>query len=267
MFRKVVFVLVLGLVALLLACAATDPRENDRTPPIKPVMIGHLGTFGDISYTGVSLTDDNNGIDAVSEGNWIRIQWEDLLDTNIEMIEVYRFDNDTREVPRLVTVIREWRNTEFIDRLLPATIGNSSAIETDWHYFIRAINHAGTYTDSDTVNFRLIEKPVLSNPPDGRELTNAELRAPGAFSWRNMGTSTPSTRMRLLIFDENMNLVWRHDELHATETAVFNTNFYRPQSLPAGTYHWRVDSRGNVDHNGIHSSGSKSMMRSFRIVN
>jgi hypothetical protein len=260
MLRKV---LILGLIAFLLSCAATDPRETDTTPPLKPIMIQHLGTAGDFCFiTEKELTDDNNGIDAVSEGNWIRIQWERLLDIDISKIEVYRFTYETYQLPTLVETIRDWRTTEFVDPLLPSSIGNLSAIETDWHYFIRAIDHAGNYTDSDSVNFRLIEKPGLQHPPANAVLTNAQLRADNAFIWRKMGRST---RLRLLIFDEAGNLVWKHDELHATEEIVFNASFRGVEDLPPGEYHWRVDSRGDMDYNWVFSSGSKSEMRRFYV--
>jgi hypothetical protein len=42
------------------------------------------------------LTDDNNGIDAVPDGNWIKLSWDPFIDNDLSHLKIYRYsDIDT----------------------------------------------------------------------------------------------------------------------------------------------------------------------------
>ncbi|MDZ4183028.1 MAG: hypothetical protein U1B83_09140, partial [Candidatus Cloacimonadaceae bacterium] len=79
-------VLLLTMIGLL-SCAGEDDPDKDKIPPYPPTLIPHLGDTGDppVFYEGqwIVLNDENNGIDTVPDGNWIRIPWIPFIDTDL----------------------------------------------------------------------------------------------------------------------------------------------------------------------------------------
>lgn len=246
--------LIIFLLFIIVSCASSDKVYKDTTPPLKPILIPHLGSIGDNEW----LSDDNNGIDALPDGEWIRIQWHKLLDNDLKIIRIYRFAKDLNQNPVKIDSIG-WNNEEYIDRLLPESVGQITAIETDWHYFIKVLDHANNYTVSDTVKFKLIQKPILTEPEEDAVFSNSSQIT---FRWRKQSSST---RLRLLLFDdETGKLIWHYDEINITEEIIFQKR-YDGNPLPAGSYTWRVDSRGDMDYDGNYFNGSKSKIRKLFI--
>ena len=240
---------------LLISCSGKDKFPSDTTPPTKPILIQHLGVIGDDDW----LTDENNGIDSVSEEDWIRLQWDRLIDNDLKIIRIYRFAKDFQQTPVKVDSLA-WNQTQYFDRLTPASIGDFSNIEIDWHYFIRAVDLSNNFTDSDTVSFRLIQKPILEYPDDG---TTFEDSSDIIFQWQKQGDST---RMRVLLFDDQTGqLIWKYDEYIFIGDILFEKQ-YDGEPLQEGTYTWRVDSRGLLDIDGNYYSGSKSRQRKIVII-
>ena len=77
----------------IISCSGKDIQGNDFTPPIKPILIHHLGDSGDFEKDSLGVVLDtldyhtsdgseNNGIDAVPAppgSEKIKFQWEHLL--------------------------------------------------------------------------------------------------------------------------------------------------------------------------------------------
>jgi len=97
--RKIFLLVALIMLVLLCSCAGNDPTEKDKIPPTTPKLITHLGDTGDdpITIDGalVNLNDDNNGIDAVSDGNWIKVPWEKFVDNDLSHVglSLYRIQS------------------------------------------------------------------------------------------------------------------------------------------------------------------------------
>ena len=85
--RKIFILTTLLLLTLLFSCSGDDPPEKDKIPPTTPKLISHLGDTGDdpiiVNGVTVSLNDDNNGIDTVPDGNWIKVPWEKFVDNDL----------------------------------------------------------------------------------------------------------------------------------------------------------------------------------------
>ena len=237
----------------LISCSAKDRFSENNTPPSKPNLIQHLGAVGDAEW----LADTNNGIDSVSEEDWIRLQWDRLIDNDLKIIRIYRFAKDLNQSPVKIDSTL-WNSTQYIDRFASTTLGDVSRLDTDWHYFIRAVNLANNFTDSDTVNFRLLQKPFLVYPTDGMAF---ESTSNIVFRW---GLQGDSTRLRLLLFDENENLIWKYDEHIIISDTIYEKR-YDGMPLPNGSYSWRIDSKGETDIENNIFSGSKSETRILSI--
>jgi len=249
--KQMTFVLVL---LLFFSCSSRDKFLNSDKCPIKPILIPHLGSIGDNDW----LHDDNNGIDSVSDNDWVRLQWDILIENDLKTIRVYRFANDLNQAPIKIDSVL-WNNTQYIDRFSSVHMDDLSKFNTEWHYFIRVVNIANNYTDSDTVRFTLIQKPLLNVPLHDTVFENSfEI----VFKW---SIQDISTRMRILLFENDTNrLVWKYDEYVIIENKEY-IKVYDGLPLPEGSYSWRVDSRGIADISGIYNSGSKSETRYIHI--
>ncbi|MCL2064514.1 MAG: hypothetical protein FWG98_09090 [Candidatus Cloacimonetes bacterium] len=240
---------------LLVSCSGDDKLPNGDKIPSKPFLIPNLGAIGDNDW----LTDINNGIDSISEGDRIRLQWERLLDNDLRTIRIYRFAGELNQSPVLIDSTL-WSNNQYIDQLTSISIGDISRLDTNWYYFIRVVNLSNNFIDSDIVNFNLIQKPFLLFPLDDVVFESC---SDIFFRWRNIGDTT---RLRLLLICENTRkLLWHYDEyIFINDTEYVKK--YDGEALSEGSYLWRVDSRGNPDHDGNYFSGSKSETRRFVIV-
>jgi hypothetical protein len=211
---------------------------------------------------GKPLNDNNNGIDSMSGGDWIRLQWEKVSDNvGVSRIDIYRFSDmmeiqDTDPVGTVSGTV-----VEFPDFM----IGVDPRVGVEWQYFIIAYDHAGNYAVSDTVSFMLTEKPILDTPEAGVRLNNDSLRST-LFSWNY--ASGAAADFRFLVFEEDDDgevgrLVWSKDLLSNTE----HMTMYEGIDLERGRrYWWRVDTKGwPIDEFGTIRSGSKSVMRSFEM--
>ncbi|NLO11464.1 MAG: hypothetical protein GX122_03475 [Candidatus Cloacimonetes bacterium] len=219
------------LLLIIFSCAGEDKLEEDTTPPFPPTMIPHLGDVGDepTDYYGQStqITDDNNGIDTIPEGDWIRIMWKPFVDDDVAIVRVWRFD-DIEPEPVL------------IDSILPVTrvhLDTSNNLsERNWYsYFIEVADAAGNSAGSDTVSFALLPKPVLLSPASYETIPIVGARA----YWTDYGFAT---KYRFLLFDSMHNYVWHHDLLVAMEDDLFvdiPTNLFSDHS--GESMYWRVD--------------------------
>ncbi|PKN74213.1 MAG: hypothetical protein CVU49_09370 [Candidatus Cloacimonetes bacterium HGW-Cloacimonetes-2] len=226
---KNLLILTVLAVALLgmVACAGEDNPDTDNIPPVPPTLIPHLGDTGD-NYTFV-LTEENNGLDTVPEGNWIRVTWNPFIDTDLSHIKIYRYDN-INPVPALIDSIMANR-VEYLD--------SRSQLEERviYSYFIDLVDTSGNSARSDTVSYGLLAKSMLIGPDN-----NATV-APGniTFSWNRSGFAS---KFRVLVWDENYNYVWHQDLVVSAEEdplwIIFPVNLAQEHS--GESLRWRVDS-------------------------
>ncbi|HOQ80387.1 MAG TPA: hypothetical protein PLH63_04930 [Candidatus Cloacimonadota bacterium] len=259
--KQAFIILQLIVLVLLLACSGEEVTGVDKTPPSKPLLYKHLGDTGDgWVYLDESQTDSlyineyNNGIDAVPTGNKIRIHWEHILDKDLKIIRIFRFARGYHAI-KIDSLAADY--DEYEDQLV--NIGDFPALETEWNYFIQAIDHAGNMSISDTVSYRLIEKASLLTPADNTSLMNSNI----TFKW-NKGRDVE--KYRLLIFDHMQQYLWHRDLDVSLEENIIELEYNSNNPLPKGTYYWRVDAfRDRIEGGDKFFSGSESLERKFII--
>lgn len=254
---KIYLIIIALLSIMLVSCAGSDPVKADTTAPDKPILFKHIGDTGDglllSSYSpdSILINEDNTGIDAEPDGDWIKLQWAHMLDNDISTIRIFRYA--TGYAPTKIDSILPDRET-YLDRL--NNTGALNARETVWHYYIHAVDKSGNYSKSDTVSYRLINKSQLISPQENAILANSNI----TFSFLKSGSVS---KLRLIVMDDFKQYLW-HKDIYVTEDSSFNV-FYEGASLPNGTYYWRVDSFGDPNEDGIYISGSESRERLFTI--
>ncbi len=228
--------LIIGLMLLLIGCSGDDDESVDKVPPTKPVLIPHLGDTGDgtITYNDETLilNDANNGIDAESVNNGIRLMWEPLIfDNDLERITIYRFMNSNTDDIVLVDYVTA-EEVEYTDD----TINNDLVFDNLFSYYIEVADQAGNSTFSDTVSYKLMYKPIL-NYPDNGTIVNDDLASEEGLKFLFYSTEQVD-KFRVLLFNENSELIWIDNVNVDAEDLVSN---YDGGSLSPGSYSWRVD--------------------------
>jgi hypothetical protein len=232
--------LIISLICLtcLIACSGKDKISIDNTPPIPPILIPHLGDLGDpaVEYNGQTMypNDDNNGIDAVPDGDWIRVSWEHFLDTDLDYVKIFRFDDSPNDPVHIASVIDSVQYDPTKDYYIDSKIPLQTNIR--YSYFIEVIDKAGNSALSDTVSYSLLSKQILTGPPDNSIVSPSNV----TFSWQKSGIVS---KFRLLVFDENHIYLWQKDVQVTTEGDFFDAVWPNnpPQQYTGQLVYWRVD--------------------------
>ena len=244
----------LMLTLMLISCSGTDKPEEDTTPPFPPTMVPHLGDVGDppTTYYGQSaiITDENNGIDAVADGNWIRIAWKPFIDEDLNLVRIWRFDEFNTTPVQIDSIAPN--NDYYLD-------SREQMPERIWYsYFIDIVDFAGNTARSDTVSYALLAKPVLLDPPNGATISPVGARV----YWNSSGFASI---YRLVLFDSNHNYLWHQDLPTAMEEQLFMDI---PVNLLSGHsgegIYWRIDSF-DWDEERQQYLGAESLERIFYI--
>ena len=238
--NKIVVTLIIAL--MLFSCAGKDPLDSDKTPPAKPHLIPHLGDTG-ITYNQAPGQLDNyfeasdsgmekNGIDAVDiEDNAIQIMWDVLTDTDIDYLEVWRFNlNDTDTL--MINTLHNYNKNYYIDNFPHLEV---TPIGQDWFYFLKVFDTSGNYSVSDTVCYHLTQKPIIVSP--NQDITVADYNSV-TFSWY----VSPGAIFNLLIFDKNFNLLKSYSALDEPGD-LYQVNFSDlgiNQNLLGNKIYWEV---------------------------
>jgi len=247
--------IIISLLIILFAflcCSYDEPEQKDKIPPSKVHLIPHLCDPGD--PFGCAYTDKDNGIDAEQSGdldyNWMKIQWDGTelaQDGDIHHIDVYRyFYGDPLEDTVLVaTIPYQPDSTQFVDTFE----GVETIIQQTWFYFIVPYDEADNFTNSDTVSYRLIDKPGLESPNDDYV---SSIDDTITFSW----SGPPNYSYRILFFDQDYNLQCAQDinELYCNIVPFYSG------LIPGYTYIWRIDAFG-AEYEPGRRSGSESEER------
>ncbi len=249
--NKLLVIAVLSLV-LLIGCSGEESIGVDSTPPHKVRLISHLGDTGDVIldslYNYYDPNDpemENNGIDAISDGDKIQIQWEPIIDSDIDYIMIMRFTDedylsDTLNFVTCIDTINYLEQTLYYDDLSPIYK------DKKLFYFLDVVDYAGNSTVSDTVCYKLMNKPLL-NP-----IANINILS---FEWFEEETISA---YRILLFDSNHDLIWHYDPQDYDEMPIPYTD---PQPL-SGHYTWRVDVFGEADFTTFPISGNIYVVKS-----
>ncbi|GAB1365461.1 hypothetical protein MASR1M36_03320 [Candidatus Cloacimonadaceae bacterium] len=256
--KSISFILALLLLIFVFSCSGDDPIDTDTVAPVAPTLIPHLGDTGDdpiiVDGHNVFLNDDINGIDAVSEGNWIKVPWDPFVDSDLSHVKVYRFSQSNPE-PVLVNTIPAAEDY-YLDQ--------SSLVEREWYsYFIELYDAAGNFSVSDTVSYALLAKSNLVYPGNGEAVNPSGMN----LIW-NRGDSDTS-RFRVLVWDDTDRLIYSPLYFYApTQENPPPPQVPFPNLTPAPVsgqvFRWRVDAFDWDEEMGMYM-GSESTERSFVI--
>ena len=226
-------------ILVLFGCTGEESLGVDTQAPNKPMLVPHLGDTGDggnSSIPGVNFynshdTDfENNGMDAVMEGDWIKTQWDRLEDSDIDFLKIFRFsaqDYSADTLKFIDTVDYEEQN-HYVDR--------TSMTDKNYFYFIEVFDNARNSTFSDTTGYKLIDKPNLISPVDDyscEDINEVD------FEWH---PSANAIQYRLLIFNEDRELIWQNTPL---DLGYFSVHYDGPQVDAGSRLIWRIDSFGD----------------------
>lgn len=234
--KRHIFALVLFslLTALLVtACAGEDKKSVDTQAPAPPSLVRHLGDTGDlpIEYNGAELvfTEENNGIDAVPDGNWIRVSWKPFIDNDVSHVHIWRFDEYNTE-PELIDNIPA-NSRQYVDSKEQLNIG------TRYSYFIDLFDFSGNSSRSDTVSYALLSKVNLISPANNALVSTTDID----LTWQRSGFAS---KYRAIVFDEDYKYVWHQDIVVSFEEDIMHLPF--PTNLASEhsgeSLYWRVDS-------------------------
>jgi hypothetical protein len=228
------------LSVLLFACVGKESLGIDKIPPEKPTMIQHIGDSGD-TYNGITNYSfyqntefEENGIDAVSDGDKIKIEWEHLLDTDIDYLRIHRFSEQAYLADSLdfTTIVDSFPYTGT-DYYKDDFRDEYHVTDKNWFYFIEAFDTSGNSTLSDTVCYRLLEKPGIYTPSDFAEYESIQ---DVHFVWEQSGAQY----YKILLFNEDREILWSYRPLDLEDTNIQ----YNGANLPSGEYIFRIDSFG-----------------------
>ena len=254
----------MGAIIFLFGCSGEEGFGVDTTPPHKARMIAHLGDTGDViidSLHDYYNTNDpefeNNGIDAISDGNKIQIQWEPIIDSDIDYINIMRFRytdylNDSLHFVSCIDTVDYTGQIHYFDNI------PSDHMNKKLFYYLDIFDFAGNSTVSDTVCYQLKDKPLPTPIPDNMNILE--------FEWVEDETISA---YRILLFNNNHNLIWSKNPQDFDEMPISYTGI----QLQPGYYSWRVDVFGetefiteSIDGNiYIVKSGAESEEDEFRV--
>jgi hypothetical protein len=239
------YLMIFLLVIILFGCSGEDVVNVDSNPPAKPDLIHHLGDTGDggtSEYPGANYYNlssypelENNGIDADDEGDFVQLKWWNLPDTDIDYLEIFRFTLEDFLIDSLDFVAKidsiDYSNqTSYLDMDAP--------IFKNLFYFISVVDEAGNYTFSDTVCYKLLNKPSISGPSSGIEVLSQAMNQI-EFSW---DIDYSVIKYRLLLFDENRTIIWQYEPLDLEDPSVI---YNGPDIDSDTTVIWRLDAFGH----------------------
>lgn len=254
------------VLSIFLAMTACDPEESlasDTVPPFKPEMIPNLGDTGDgatayyintpdgpVLNTIPAINDQNNGIDAVPDEDWIRIQWAPFFNADLDYMKIYRYLNSPGNI-ELIDSLRAGETDHYMDQTLNL---KPEAVGGNWYYLFRLYDKAGNYSVSDTVGYQLLPKTPLSSPLPNTTVMSGETIV---FRWQRVSGANFS-RYRILVFNPVGEMMDFFDETDTDpDTDFFTWNYTFPLNSISGTYYWRVDALGEASNI---TSGSESNM-------
>ncbi len=219
--KKIVVLAILSAF-ILFACAGKDVLDNDKTPPEKPHLIPHLGDTG-ITYNQTPVQYDNfynsegfeeNGIDAVDIQDYaIQIMWDVLTDTDIDYLEIWRFNLIEQDTLTIAT-LHNYNKNYYIDNFEDYEV---TPIDEDWFYFMKVFDTSGNFSVSDTVCYHLMSKATINGPHDNTTVSDFN---DITFSWYIYQGAV----FNLLIFDQNYNLLKSYSALDQP-TDMYEVNF------------------------------------------
>ena len=157
-FRKI---LLIGIAAIMLFVGCgQDSDDTDTVAPDAPLFVQKSVEFAEVEF----------GIDAVTQGNWIYLEWLPNQEDDLEGYQLWRKgENDTTGIFTMldilpVTQLIDASNPEYSDMSPEIAPNPSSGMTEGFYYYLTAYDRNGTISaPSDTVYYMLMRKPIAVN--------------------------------------------------------------------------------------------------------
>jgi hypothetical protein len=235
MMKSRYFSLILGCLFTILSCQNTIDNNKDRPDPVK---------FIDKSE---EYEIPEKGIDAIPEEVAIFIEWFRPDNSEIEKYQIYR-QTDPLDDFYLIDTIQDTFYIDIITDIVPR-----------YYYYVIAVNYDNIRSESsDTLNYKLLEKPTPLAPSGFSDSVTPE------FRWEDH-TRANDYIIRVIRSDDEA-VMW-NATIPANLGNTIQNNVYNSDlsaniaELERGVgYQWRVDVIGPEDF-----CGSESVWTSFQI--
>jgi hypothetical protein len=231
MSRSAAFLLLFVLIFINFNCKSGSGPSKTR-----PASVRLIAGAADTSRV-------ERGMDAVPEGDAIRIEWTDNGDERTEGYEVNRSINGQGPFSTVVTLLDP--DQRFYE--------DAVSVNVRYYYTVTAIDGEGGRSDpSDTLSYRLIEKAQDLQP---RESCGDVPQ----FSWRDDNRPTANDYIVRVRDKTDGTIVWLSTVRSAfsggEESVLYNADGQAAVSrLNSGrVYEWRVDIIGNESRSGSES--------------
>ena len=186
---------------------------------------------------------------SIPERNAIRITWEPGVEGNLAGYKIYRSTSAEGETFQNIATVSE-RDDYYED--------TDVSIGARYYYRVSAFDDGGNESDmSDVVNYTLLEKPALVEPPAQAIIQTAE----PTFSWLSVsGASAYTIHVHGSNDEEVWEQIWQSQQVYSYQSLrkKYNDDGLAAKSLENGMIcRWRVDASGG------RSAGSQSQWRYF----
>jgi hypothetical protein len=206
---------------------------------------------------GSDTSQFESGIDAIPEGDFIRLEWIPSSEDIVSGYEIYRRTTRGGSFQRIATA-------EEVEAYRDAYIDETVGIGTRYFYYILAVTPDGEKSNpSDTLDYVLIKKAKLIGP-----IGNTNDRIP-VFRWNDENDVTQQGYVIRLIEQNTENYIWIHllagDQINwggQEQSIRFNVDHSaKIDSLEVNqSYQWRIDIVGPEMN-----CGSESVWREFTV--
>ena len=239
---------------MLTGCINRPPNE----PPSPPVVLPHL--------PDTSLGEQ--GIDAVTQGDWIQVQWLPNQEDDLAFYRVYRFSYDDDQDIKL-SVDSIVIQIDAADEQGDTITWNDQGVSKDirYYYYIRAFDNEKNKSEpSGLVHYKLIQKVSPTNMLTPR-ITCSD-RVP-VFTINDLSIDTsPMQYIIIKVLDINIDrIIWSSNLISRFNPAEITYNYNQKalagnDSLVIGRkYWWRLDALGREEN-----SGSESDWVEFKVI-
>ncbi len=228
MWRQMVFYLLFGLFFTIFYCKKQANIEDTKPSPIF-ILEG-----SDVT----SLIE--RGIDAIPEGNVIRIEWVPSSDEEVDRYRIYRSEQNPKG-PFIEIASCAAKDSFYLDY--------SVSVNKRYFYYMLVQNDQGILSDpSDTLDYRLIEK--------AKNLTTTAKA--DSFYWTDPNGYTAPYYMIRIYELASQEVIW-FSRVEPQFDNIQGVSFNKDgsailDSLIGGIdYQWRIDIVGPEDHCGSES--------------
>lgn len=145
---------------MLLSSCGKNSDVDDVDPPAPPEMI----------VKSVEFAQNETGVDAVPDGDWIFFEWEPNNEEDLEGYEVWRRpEADSLQVYQLIDILSltQMSNADepdYFDRTADVAPDPNTGEARGFYYYVTAYDGSGNISaSSDTVYYKLLRKPLAAS--------------------------------------------------------------------------------------------------------